>query len=626
LISLRRSDPGRATTQAEKRKEATQAQEDASGAENRETIVAKHAELEACIQRQLDYLEGEVGWARALLPAQEEVPSSAVGPVNGRDAALAVAYLKAHPRLKERRRGELEAGEEMRVAGALRAVAAEHKWLSQAALAAKVMAHVSSPTQKKLLNLSYDWLRTFLPHVLAKVNRVSYGLLSSADCAAAIEAAPNVPRSRLKLCVPFVGKDVPSRSSEFAHPDVIIGLTILAYRYSGMRYEDFVDLVDALTAEFVQEIGPARERPASRRHEAWVLAAGGRIRGLARDAGGKGEAAVAGKGADGGEAAAEVVQLKFLQKSNAEQMEKLYRLWRAEPLAIHYYLTKFIFPAYMLSQKVKLSASGQAVGGDMLVGRRVGFSGTPSDLLPKELGRCDYATGDDGKMLTTILDPRVATHELLPDSWSVQTVLERIAGSASPRYHALIDTGALITGYSNQEVAAFLLEKGLEWCDGVVFLDDNDEKQVCMRERRERREGEREQRERERAEREREKERVSEKERDSERETYSEIEAKVRCRCWYERRAANREERDGGGDGGGGIGEGWGETDRRKESAYVGAGAGAGDWAGGAGGPVRGAAGPALRLLRPDPHHGHGHQARGERGGGHHAGQGHGLP
>ena len=37
------------------------------------------------------------------------------------------------------------------------------------------------------------------------------------------------------MAVPFVGKDVPSRSSEFAHPDVVIGLTILAYRYEGLR-------------------------------------------------------------------------------------------------------------------------------------------------------------------------------------------------------------------------------------------------------------------------------------------------------------------------------------------------------------------------------------------------------
>lgn len=71
-----------------------------------------------------------------------------------------------------------------------------------------------------------------MPHCLAKVNRVSFGLLSAEDCKAALEADPHVPRSRLKLGVPFVGKDVPSRSSEFAHPDVIIGLTVLAYRWA----------------------------------------------------------------------------------------------------------------------------------------------------------------------------------------------------------------------------------------------------------------------------------------------------------------------------------------------------------------------------------------------------------
>ena len=60
---------------------------------------------------------------------------------------------------------------------------------------------------------------------------MSFGLLSMEDCKAALELDPHVPRSRLKLGVPFVGKDVPSRSSEFAHPDVIIGLTVLAYRY-----------------------------------------------------------------------------------------------------------------------------------------------------------------------------------------------------------------------------------------------------------------------------------------------------------------------------------------------------------------------------------------------------------
>jgi hypothetical protein len=109
----------------------------------------------------------------------------------------------------------------------------------------------------------------------------------------------------------------------------------------------------------------------------------------------------------------EVVQLKFLQKSNKEQMDKLFQLIRYEPLAIHYYLQHSIFPYYMRSQRMKLSASGQAIGGDMLVGKRVGFSGTPSDLLPQELGRCDYETGDDGMMLTTCLDRRVTSYEFI---------------------------------------------------------------------------------------------------------------------------------------------------------------------------------------------------------------------
>ena len=41
----------------------------------------------------------------------------------------------------------------------------------------------------------------------------------------------------------------------------------------------------------------------------------------------------------------------------------------------------------------------------------------------------------------------------LPDTWSVDGLLALLA-TASPPYHALIDTGALVTGYSNLQVAA----------------------------------------------------------------------------------------------------------------------------------------------------------------------------
>jgi len=133
---------------------------------------------------------------------------------------------------------------------------------------------------KKMLNLSRDWLRSFLPHVLQKIDRVSFGILSSDDYKRAIAIDPYMPRTRFKLAVPFVGKDVPSRSSEFAHPDVIIGLTILAYRYEGLRMTDFNDIITSLRSTLTKEIGPFNERPSSRRHAGWVREAGGRIRGL----------------------------------------------------------------------------------------------------------------------------------------------------------------------------------------------------------------------------------------------------------------------------------------------------------------------------------------------------------
>jgi len=43
-----------------------------------------------------------------------------------------------------------------------------------------------------------------------------------------------IPTSRKLCAVPFIAKDVPSRASEFAHPDIMVGLTILAFRYANL--------------------------------------------------------------------------------------------------------------------------------------------------------------------------------------------------------------------------------------------------------------------------------------------------------------------------------------------------------------------------------------------------------
>ena len=71
--------------------------------------------------------------------------------------------------------------------------------------------------------------------------------------------------------------------------------------------------------------------------------------------------------------------------------------------------------------------------------------------------------------------------ELL-SKWSVDGMLRSIA-THEPPFSCLIDSGAMITGYSNHDVAKALLRMGLSGMDGCVFIDDNDNHMVVMRKR-----------------------------------------------------------------------------------------------------------------------------------------------
>jgi len=342
------------------------------------------------------------------------------------------------------------------------------------ALAIKIDQNVSG-LHVKLLNLSHDWLKSFLPHCLQKIDRVSFGIMNALDLQRAFEADAAMPKTRAKLAIPFVGKDVPSRSSEFAHPDVVLGLTVLAYRYEGLRWNDFDEIIQTMRTDLEKEIGPFKERSSTLRHEAWVKASNGYI---------KGKKVPVGETEEEREAIAkrEVVPLRLLKRSNEEQMRKLFNLIQFTPEAIHWYLETSVFQNHMRAQVTKLSANGNDLGGSQLFGRRIGFSGTPSDLLPLELGRCGYEKGSDGKMIHALTSPSICSYELAPESWTVFSLLDRIKTANEPRFHALIDTGALITGVSNKEVAKYLLkDDGMPWCEGVVYLDEHDRKMIVVR-------------------------------------------------------------------------------------------------------------------------------------------------
>ena len=324
--------------------------------------------------------------------------------------------------------------------------------------------------QIMILNLGRDLLATYIPHCLKKIDRVSFGLLNERDLST--HADGTVAENRKLLAIPFVGKDVPSESAEFAHPDVVIGLTVLAYNYEGLRPDHVKMLAKLLKDDHKRQLGQASKRPAQKLLDAWI-AHGARLR---RE--------------QPAQFPLEYFQVEdddalgilgdFLCSSSVGDIRHGDNAFNY-PSPAKYLLTQAVFPRTMKYQTLKLSACGQELGSDMVFGARIGFSGTPSDLLPRSLGSCGFEETSEGQILSTLTGVNVVSVEYTPDDWTVEAVLDNIA-RANPPVHALIDTGALITGMNNLEVAQFMLANGrMPSMDGGVFLDDSNRQMVLQR-------------------------------------------------------------------------------------------------------------------------------------------------
>ena len=336
------------------------------------------------------------------------------------------------------------------------------------------MSDAAGERHKMFLRLAIDWLHIFLPHILTKVNRIGFGLLDTKE-----PIPKGTPESRRLLAIPFVGKDVPSLTTEFAHPDMVIGLTILAYRFSGLRESDFERLIKRLREQLTSEVGPVAYRKTSQLYIRWIASEGRYVKGyrLTDDGEGLRDSLTFGDS-----------DLPLLSKLRPSQYHLVYPVLRRNAEAISWYLDKVVFPVTMHFSGLKISASGQEIGSSVVFGKRLGFSGTPSSLLPLEFGDCRYQRGDDGRMIHFLSSRSIVSTANLKSSWSPHYVLELVG---SGNFNALIDAGALVTGMTNYQVACFLLHKARmrESIDGIVFLDQQNRKRVAMRAASEAREG-----------------------------------------------------------------------------------------------------------------------------------------
>jgi hypothetical protein len=150
----------------------------------------------------------------------------------------------------------------------------------------------------------------------------------------------------------------------------VIGLTILAYRYEGLRFTDFENVLLSLREELDAQFGPFHKRPASLKWKAWVEEAGGKVRGPR-----EGEEGVTDgddledsyfkspMGRIGGRGSDDIWPLHLLDLKDDQHMGVTYRLLRGIPNVIQYYLHTFVFPLTMEHHHEKVSASGQDLGG-----------------------------------------------------------------------------------------------------------------------------------------------------------------------------------------------------------------------------------------------------------------------
>ena len=176
--------------------------------------------------------------------------------------------------------------------------------------------------------------------------------------------------------------------------------------------------------------------------------------------------------------------LALIQPGDADEMAGVHALLRSRNDVIKYFLSSHVFPTTTPQHLRKISASAQELGGDLLFERRIGFSGTPSDLVPVTLGRCHFEPGDEARILYALTRPDVTLESEVSrgvSEWSATTILDAIVSSHERPFHALIDTGALITGFTNEEVARYLISKGLPHpMRGVVYLDECDNKMILL--------------------------------------------------------------------------------------------------------------------------------------------------
>lgn len=250
-----------------------------------------------------------------------------------------------------------------------------------------------------------------LDFALEQRHRVDYGLRDGAK----------------RLAVPFRAADVPAERAEFAHPDIALLLTTIAYYYAGLTMAQLREAVRAL-----QALGPVAQ---AYHYRQWLRHVPADT--VARDT---------------------IDQVDKIDLTNEAQFTVLYNVFRDSCEVINWFMCACVLPRDTAQYPRRIVATSWDLTS---AGAARGFSGTNDQyrLLPLHVKQHDpddrALRATNGRMLAQL--SRHTRSCNLADAagrGSARTVLDH---ALSLGLDAIIDTGSLLAGTGNEEAAEYLL-------------------------------------------------------------------------------------------------------------------------------------------------------------------------
>lgn len=163
-------------------------------------------------------------------------------------------------------------------------------------------------------------------------------------------------------------------------------------------------------------------------------------------------------------AASNSLALQNIDVEDSLKMHIIHDLIAQVPAAVVYYLQQIVFPVSLRHKVSKVTTNGMELG-SMIFGQVIGFSGTPSNMLPPVLRPCRPEQGTDGNCIRILNSPSVVS---IPQSLNklrvgstTEDIIETVASCQTEDekpFCALIDLGAQLTGLSNLEIAQLLMK------------------------------------------------------------------------------------------------------------------------------------------------------------------------